>query len=159
MEEVLRFYYASPRDPIGMQGDFYTSADLDPIFGYLLAKQFSEWAADFDAFTLVELGAGISAGLARQRPDANCARASASCDKRRTELADRRRVRNRRRRGLKHCADYFDLSCLAHETNRSRRRYRTTSGPGSLCGQPAWGGGCDRIVKSTLDLYDPVATA
>ena len=59
MEEVLRFYYdASPRDPIGMQGDFYTSADLDPIFGYLLAKQFSEWAADFDAFTLVELGAG-----------------------------------------------------------------------------------------------------
>ena len=58
MEEVLRFYYASPRDPIGMQGDFYTSADLDPIFGYLLAKQFSEWAADFDAFRLVELGAG-----------------------------------------------------------------------------------------------------
>jgi len=58
MEEVLRFYYASPRDPIGMHGDFYTSADLDPIFGKLLAKQFSQWAADFDSFTLVELGAG-----------------------------------------------------------------------------------------------------
>ena len=58
MEEVLRFYYASPRDPIGMHGDFYTSADLDPIFGKFLAKQFSEWAADFDSFTLVELGAG-----------------------------------------------------------------------------------------------------
>ncbi len=58
MEEVLRFYYASPRDPIGMHGDFYTSADLDPIFGKLLAKQFSQWAADMDSFTLVELGAG-----------------------------------------------------------------------------------------------------
>ena len=58
MEEVLRFYYASPRSPIGMDGDFYTSADLDPIFGQLLAGQFAEWAADFDSFTIVELGAG-----------------------------------------------------------------------------------------------------
>src|SRR6266850_870940 len=58
MEEVLRFYYASPRNPIGMQGDFYTSADLDPVFGQLLARQFSQWAAEFDSFTVVELGAG-----------------------------------------------------------------------------------------------------
>src|SRR5205823_361473 len=28
MEEVLRFYYSSPRNPIGTDGDFYTSADL-----------------------------------------------------------------------------------------------------------------------------------
>ena len=35
MEEVLRFYYSSPRSPIGTEGDFYTSSDLDPIFGRL----------------------------------------------------------------------------------------------------------------------------
>ena len=58
MEEVLRFYYASPRNPIGMEGDFYTSADLDPVFGQLLARQFTQWAAEFDSFTIVELGAG-----------------------------------------------------------------------------------------------------
>src|SRR3989449_4610321 len=58
MEEVLRFYYSSPRNPIGREGDFYTSADLDPIFGQLLAKQFEQWAAAFDTFSIVELGAG-----------------------------------------------------------------------------------------------------
>jgi len=58
MEEVLRFYYSSPRNPIGTEGDFYTSADLDPIFGQLLAKQFGQWAAEFQTFTIVELGAG-----------------------------------------------------------------------------------------------------
>jgi SAM-dependent MidA family methyltransferase len=58
MEEVLRFYYASQRNPIGTDGDFYTSPDLDPIFGQLLAKQFEQWALEFDSFTVVELGAG-----------------------------------------------------------------------------------------------------
>ena len=58
MEEVLRFYYSSPRNTIGPDGDFYTSADLDPIFGRLLAKQFEQWAAELDSFTVVELGAG-----------------------------------------------------------------------------------------------------
>ena len=58
MEEVLRFYYSSARSPIGTDGDFYTSADLDPIFGQLLAKQFEQWAREFDSFTVVELGAG-----------------------------------------------------------------------------------------------------
>lgn len=58
MEEVLRFYYSSPRNPIGMEGDFYTSGDLDPIFGQLLAKQFRQWAGEFESFTVIELGAG-----------------------------------------------------------------------------------------------------
>ena len=58
MEEVLRVYYSSPRSPIGMDGDFYTSADLDPIFGQLLAKQFEQWSGESDEFTIVELGAG-----------------------------------------------------------------------------------------------------
>ena len=47
MEEVLRFYYASPRSPIGMDGDYYTSADLDPILGQLLAGQFEQWGMNF----------------------------------------------------------------------------------------------------------------
>ena len=58
MEEVLRVYYASPRNPIGLDGDFYTSPDLDPIFGKLLAKQFEQLSEGFDSFTIVELGAG-----------------------------------------------------------------------------------------------------
>ncbi|PYS43485.1 MAG: SAM-dependent methyltransferase [Acidobacteria bacterium] len=58
MEEVLRFYYSSARNRIGAAGDFYTAADLDPIFGQLLAKQFEQWAAPFGRFTIVELGAG-----------------------------------------------------------------------------------------------------
>ena len=58
MEEVLRVYYSSPRSPIGIDGDFYTSGDLDPVFGQLLARQFERWSAEFDEFTIIELGAG-----------------------------------------------------------------------------------------------------
>jgi SAM-dependent MidA family methyltransferase len=58
MEEVSTFYYSSLRNPVGEHGDFYTSADLDPIFGQLLARQFARWAAEFDDFIIVELGAG-----------------------------------------------------------------------------------------------------
>ena len=42
----------------GTEGDYYTSADLDPIFGQLLARQFQQMAKEFDSFTLIELGAG-----------------------------------------------------------------------------------------------------
>jgi SAM-dependent MidA family methyltransferase len=58
MEEVLRFYYSAPRNPIGTDGDFYTSADLDPVFGELLARQFDQMSQGIDNFTIVELGAG-----------------------------------------------------------------------------------------------------
>src|SRR5262245_23388663 len=58
MEQVLDHYYASARNQIGTEGDYYTSADLDPIFGQLLARQFQEMAREFDSFTLIELGAG-----------------------------------------------------------------------------------------------------
>jgi SAM-dependent MidA family methyltransferase len=55
-------YYSSPRNPLGRDGDFYTSADLDPVFGKLLAHRFIEMAEELkvpvDSFTIVELGAG-----------------------------------------------------------------------------------------------------
>src|SRR5881396_884969 len=58
MEEVVRHYYSSEANPIGFDADFYTAADLDPILGQLLARQFEQMAEGFESFTLVELGAG-----------------------------------------------------------------------------------------------------
>ena len=58
MEDVVRHYYSSQQNPIGFEADFYTSPDLDPILGQLLARQFQEMAEEFDSFTVVELGAG-----------------------------------------------------------------------------------------------------
>jgi hypothetical protein len=47
------------------KGDFYTSSNLDPIFGQLLARRFTSMANELgvppESFTVVELGAG--AGL------------------------------------------------------------------------------------------------
>ena len=55
-------YYTSARNPIGRQGDFYTSSDLDPIFAKLLARKFSQMAGTLgvapEKFTILELGAG-----------------------------------------------------------------------------------------------------
>jgi SAM-dependent MidA family methyltransferase len=66
MEEALYHpefgYYTSARNPIGREGDFYTSSDLDPVFAKLLARKFAQMAAtlgvDPELFTIVELGAG-----------------------------------------------------------------------------------------------------
>jgi SAM-dependent MidA family methyltransferase len=66
MEEVLYHpdfgYYTSARNPLGRAGDFYTSSDLDPVFGKLLAGKFQQMAATFgipdESFTILELGAG-----------------------------------------------------------------------------------------------------
>lgn len=66
MEEALYHpefgYYASSRNPIGREGDFYTSSDLDPVFGKLLALRFTQMAEALavvpESFTILELGAG-----------------------------------------------------------------------------------------------------
>ena len=66
MEEALYHpefgYYTSSRNPIGREGDFYTSSDLDPVFGKLLAHKFEQMAQALgvspETFTVVELGAG-----------------------------------------------------------------------------------------------------
>src|SRR5262245_46476294 len=62
-------YYTSARNPLGREGDFYTSSDLDPVFGKLLAATFRQMAATLqvpeESFTIVEMGAGRGL-LARQ---------------------------------------------------------------------------------------------
>jgi SAM-dependent MidA family methyltransferase len=55
-------YYSSLKNPLGREGDFYTSSDLDPIFGKLLSRRFITMADELNIpvtdFTIVELGAG-----------------------------------------------------------------------------------------------------
>ena len=62
MEDVLYHpqfgYYTSSQFRIGREGDFYTSSDLDPIFGKLLSRYLEKLSEDFDEFTVLELGAG-----------------------------------------------------------------------------------------------------
>ena len=54
-------YYSRRPPPIGRGGDYYTSAQLQPVFGRLLAQQIERWRRDLGSprdFTVVELGAG-----------------------------------------------------------------------------------------------------
>jgi len=51
-------YYNTERLKIGAQGDYYTSSNVHPAFGAVLARAFVEvWAAD-EPLTIVEMGAG-----------------------------------------------------------------------------------------------------
>lgn len=50
-------YYERDSATVGKRGDFYTSVSVGPLFGELLATQFAAWAADDDAFQIVEAGA------------------------------------------------------------------------------------------------------
>ncbi|HEX3935754.1 MAG TPA: class I SAM-dependent methyltransferase, partial [Puia sp.] len=53
-------YYNRPDEQIGQMGDFYTSSNLTPIFGAMIAKQLEEmWRLTGQGqFTIVEYGAG-----------------------------------------------------------------------------------------------------
>jgi len=54
-------YYASAAQRSGRAGDFFTSVDVGPLFGALLAIQISEmarWAEEPSGFDVVEAGAG-----------------------------------------------------------------------------------------------------
>jgi len=54
-------YYRQSRDPFGIDGDFYTAEQLQPVFGILVAeriRQLRKSMADVEDFTVVELGAG-----------------------------------------------------------------------------------------------------
>ena len=52
-------YYAAREQRSGRRGDFYTSVDVGPMFGELLAAQFAEMASTLPGpFDLVEAAAG-----------------------------------------------------------------------------------------------------
>ena len=54
-------YYRRPRDPFGTQGDFFTTEQLQPVFGILIAariRQLCRALGEPPDFTVVELGAG-----------------------------------------------------------------------------------------------------
>ena len=54
-------YYNSAREKIGREGDFYTSSNIHPIFGHLIARQLHQmWGilGQPSPFQIVEMGAG-----------------------------------------------------------------------------------------------------
>ncbi len=53
-------YYTTKRDILGKRGDYYTSSDVHPVFGELIARQLEQmWVIlGKDNFTVVEIGAG-----------------------------------------------------------------------------------------------------
>ena len=54
-------YYCGGRQPFGKDGDFYTSAQLQPVFGRLVAQQLDRWCQELGAkgpFAVLELGSG-----------------------------------------------------------------------------------------------------
>lgn len=51
-------YYTRDRDPFGIHGDFYTAAQLQPVFGILIARIVRSMLARIGAGTVVELGPG-----------------------------------------------------------------------------------------------------
>lgn len=54
-------YYRRERDPFGTSGDFYTNAQLQPVFGRLVAQQIERWRNELgsaESFTVMELGPG-----------------------------------------------------------------------------------------------------
>jgi len=84
MEMALYFpglgYYTSPGEKIGPAGDYYTSADVHPLFGRMLARQLAEMRALLGGgghWQLVEYGAGkgvlvrdVLLALQEEHPDA-----------------------------------------------------------------------------------------
>jgi SAM-dependent MidA family methyltransferase len=70
-------YYRTARDPFGREGDFYTAAQLQPVFGLLVRRMVEEFLAEDRR--LIELGpgrgemepyfAGLDYTAVRQAPD------------------------------------------------------------------------------------------
>src|SRR4051812_42372927 len=60
-------YYTSSAEKIGKSGDYYTSPNVSPAFGAMIAKQLTEMTALLgnEDFTIVECGAGTGL-LAKQ---------------------------------------------------------------------------------------------
>lgn len=63
-------YYCRARDPFGVAGDYFTNAQLQPVFGRLIAQRLAAWREELgvEDFTVVELGAarGETAQVVRE---------------------------------------------------------------------------------------------
>lgn len=68
-------YYRGRHDPFGRDGDFFTNAQLQPVFGRLIAQQLQRWSREPGmppGFTVLELGPGrgeTAAEVQRCLPD------------------------------------------------------------------------------------------
>ena len=68
-------YYSGRHDPFGRDGDFFTNAQLQPVFGRLIAQQLQRWRREMGmppSFTVLELGPGrgeMAAEVRRCLPD------------------------------------------------------------------------------------------
>ena len=54
-------YYSGTRDPFGKSGDYFTNAQLQPVFGRLVAQRLDQWRREMgspESFTVLELGPG-----------------------------------------------------------------------------------------------------
>jgi SAM-dependent MidA family methyltransferase len=51
-------YYRRTRDPFGIEGDFYTAAQLQPVFGRLIAAVIRPLLEELGSRVVVDLGAG-----------------------------------------------------------------------------------------------------
>jgi SAM-dependent MidA family methyltransferase len=71
-------YYRQGRDPFGAGGDYFTSSQLQPAFGRLVAQQIGRWREGMgrpNDFSIIELGPGRgeTTGVLRDRlPDVPC---------------------------------------------------------------------------------------
>jgi len=94
-------YYCSPREKMGRQGDYLTSPEVHPMFGWLVGKQLGQmWEVIGrpQPFTIVEMGAG-SGALARDILDwahRHAPEFFAGLDYRLVEVSDELTARQRR---------------------------------------------------------------
>lgn len=71
-------YYCRPRDPFGVEGDYFTNSQLQPLFGRIVAQQIARLRTRMGSppeFTVVEMGAGRGETLEevqRSLPDVRC---------------------------------------------------------------------------------------
>ena len=96
-------YYRRPQDPFGVGGDFYTNAQLQPVFGRLLTQQIDTWRHEMgrpENFTVVEMGAGrgeTKSEIERCLPSVTCRTVDVASG----ELPERFR-------GVVICNEFFD---------------------------------------------------
>lgn len=68
-------YYSGGRDPFGKDGDYFTNAQLQPVFGRLVAQRLDQWRGELgfpQRFSVLELGPGrgeTGAEVRRCMPD------------------------------------------------------------------------------------------